>query len=328
MPAAGDAHASSAIQIRILSLAQKKKRDKNIISHHSIISKKILVANCINLSALSAALQSPNGSQKEKASETQNEIHATRTGNKFLVPLPPGILIVRQGEIRVDTFLLLGLCLLAAAVLLTVLPPFLPSSSGCPPRNATQVRPPIARRVSAKSTCSTPNAPPPPTAIRHPPVAEPLLPTGQPPTARNGGRRRAPPAPDAAPRRQPHRRRVRPRCVALPPLPFPSLPCSFSPAVSFRSATPPAVLSAANRLSFRLNDSRRRIREWIGKGLLAPARGSVGRCCVWLIATLSFRFIYFYYSTLSTSMSVLCQRQDLVKLFVFFFMMKSQTPYY
>jgi hypothetical protein len=135
-----DAHASSAIQIRILSLAQKKKRDKNIISHHSIISKKILVANCINLSALSAALQSPNGSQKEKASETQNEIHATRTGNKFLVPLPPGILIVRQGEIRVDTFLLLGLglCLLAATVLLTVLPPFLPSSSGCPPRNATQ----------------------------------------------------------------------------------------------------------------------------------------------------------------------------------------------
>jgi hypothetical protein len=107
-------------------------------------------------------------------------------------------------------------------------------------------------------------------------------------------------------------------CLPSPSLPFPSLPCSFSPAVSFRSATPPAVLSAANRLSFRLNDSRRRIREWIGKGLLAPARGSVGRCCVWLIATLSFRFIYFYYSTLSTSMSVLCQRQDLVKLFVFF----------
>jgi hypothetical protein len=69
-------------------------------------------------------------------------------------------------------------------------------------------------------------------------------------------RRYPPPAPAAArrglrPHRQPHRGRVRPRCVALTTcasLPFPSSVCQF------RSAPPPAVSFAASRSRLPVND--------------------------------------------------------------------------
>jgi hypothetical protein len=72
-------------------------------------------------------------------------------------------------------------------------------------------------------------------------------------------RRYPPPAPAAArrglrPHRQPHRGRVRPRCVGRSNyLRFPSLPFLRVP-VPFRPAPPPAVSFAASRSQLPVND--------------------------------------------------------------------------